>query len=1639
MYFGYKALINCLLFCFSVLNVCGQNNLVLSDSPHNHHKHISFIENKKQWDEKIKFKSEMRGGALFFESNGIAYSFYDIDYLNKIQAIKSGSTTVVLDSLVTTYAYRMNFLGANTNTAIKGFTPLEQYHNYYIGSDPERWASNVKKYEQIKYEHLYPGVDLLFYEEYHTYKYEFIVKKGANPSQIHIQYEGVDKISLKKKNIIIQIGKHETIERRPYAYQLSETGERVEVACDFVLDGKVVSFSLGKYDADKELIIDPTLVFASFSGSTSDNWGYSATYDNAGNLYGGGVVYGMGYPVTLGVFQQLYGGGSCDIAITKFSSDGTQSMFATYLGGSGADAPHSLIVNENDELYILATTSSTDYPVTTGAYDITFNGGTRYVVTSANDYVYGSDIAISCFNASGTQLLASTYFGGSGNDGLNIAMIYNYADEIRGEIELDGSGNVYVVSSTSSLNLPTTTGVFQYAYGGGDQDGFIAKFSYNLQSLHWCSYFGGSSSDAIYGLDLDDGNNVYICGGTRSSNLPTHPSAISPSSLGDRDGFIAKIAMNGNAVMAATYYGKGGYDQAHLLTLDKDKNIIVFGQTDTLASLWVHNASWYSGNGQFISKISNNLDQVIWSTSFGSSTLRPNISPTALMVDICDNIHISGWGGLSGRSGLSTLGMPVTSNALKAITDGSDFYFLSLSADASNLVYATFFGGSVSEEHVDGGTSRFDKKGCIYQAVCAGCGGSDDFPVTSGVVSETNNSINCNLGVIKLDFNLQTVVADFSMPSVVCARVGVNFENRSKGISDSTRYLWDFGDGITDTAENPVHAFPNPGSYNVTLIIYDYNSCNISDTITKKILVGNNQSTVLQDIDLCNGESVQIGIRPSSDPNTIYEWYPFRGINDNSISNPVFMDTVSRAYQLLVFTSVCVDTFFQQVNVTHLPEGENIVIYKCLGDTVQFIKDTLAMDTYLWSSDASFSDTLNGGELTNPSLDVILQQFTSVYYLKRTKNKCIVLDTLQYNASYFQLSFDSVKLCAGDSIRLSVETQNPQQCSSFSYDWTPAEHILGNSQIHNPLIFPPKSMYFDVSVTNEHHCTLSGNVWVEVIVLTSDITLNSISCYGLSDGNILINVTGGKTPYSWRWQHTADDTAYVNNLQEGVYSVTITDNNDCAMDTSMLIIEPLPISLALTNVIDTVFCDDICRGEALAVVSGGTIPYSFAWITGDTTALIEGLCVGDYFLLLTDANGCQDSLTFIVRDTSPMEVRYTVIPESCMGSCDGNIRLDVIESVSPWIYKWETGDTTDFVDSLCAGVYDISVTDAQHCTRRVFPKVFSPPPIIIDSVKIVHPYCHGMKDGSITVYAKGGSPPYLYFWDGTSGTDTLSDLERAGNYALKIIDSNGCEMDTVFILQDYDTLLLSYQTKNVFCAGLCTGEITLTVSGGVSPYKYLWFDGDTNSSLKNLCTGEYAVSAIDANGCEVDTVARLWIDSNYFPQNIKAWSDTVAIYRNQSTTLYGSHYGNGFDYTWSPADYLNTTKGAKAISTPDHTIVYTYTISDAYGCSGSDTILITVMDVICEDPFVFVPNAFSPNGDGFNDILYVRGAIVEKMEFAVYDRWGEKLFETKDKNMGWNGTFREKQCEPGIYVYYLDAYCIGGEHYSLKGNVTLIR
>src|SRR5574344_151953 len=581
-------------------------------------KTVEFVQNNSQWEKQVLYKAALHGGALFAENDGFTFVLLHSQQLQKFFQGKF-DPSMASDGMIDAVAYKLHFLESNPAVEVAGDELIQGYHNYFVGNNPAYWATHVPKYHSIVYHNLYQGVDLKLSQEDMHLKYEFIVAPHTSPDVILMEYEGVQNLMISKGNLLISTSVMQIIELKPVVYQIDKNGNKILVDCSYQINKRQLSFKLGTYDESLPLIIDPVLIFSSYSGSTADNWGYTATYDQNGNLYSGGNVFNVGYPTTLGAFQVNFAGGSTDMAISKFDTGGSFLHFSTYLGGSGTEVPHSLVVNDNDELYVLGTTSSADFPVTSDAYDTTFNGGTPYTLTSTVRFEAGSDIVIAKFNTNGDMLMGCTFVGGSGNDGLNTvsALRKNYADEARGEIIIDEQSNVYVVSSTQSADFPTTAVAFQPQHNGGVQDGCVLKFNHNLSNMIWSSYLGGSGEDAAYSIVLGVDNSVYVCGGTNSTDFHTTVRTVQPTfGGGANDGFVAHIHANGTQILQATYLGKTGYDQSYLIKKDRFDNPHIFGQTNASGNSWIQNANWFvPSGGQFLIKLTPTLDSTIWSTA----------------------------------------------------------------------------------------------------------------------------------------------------------------------------------------------------------------------------------------------------------------------------------------------------------------------------------------------------------------------------------------------------------------------------------------------------------------------------------------------------------------------------------------------------------------------------------------------------------------------------------------------------------------------------------------------------------------------------------------------------------------------------------------------------------------------------------------------------------------------------------------------------------------------------------------------------------------------------------------------------------------------------------------------------------------
>lgn len=809
------------------------------------------------------FMAKMPAGEIYIQNNGYTVVQHDPKDWEQLYEIVHGHTVNGNKSEIEhkginikSHAFKVSFLNASAKPEIVADKIIQTRNNYYIGNDPSKWATNCKIYLGITVKEVYPNVDIRYYSQNGQVKYDLIVKPGADISKIALKYEGIDKLEVKGKELQIPTTVGTLKELAPYTYQYGENGKR-EIGNKYILKNNIVKFDVKKYDRNATLVIDPTLIFCSFSGSTVDNWGFTATYGPDGSFFGGGIVWGDGFPVSPGAFQSKYGGGAqgaYDIGIIKLSPDGTTRMYATYIGGDGKDQPHSLVVDGAGNLVIAGRTNSgTKYP-TTGGTGLIGPGG-------------GWDIVVTKLDANG-QMIGSKRIGGSANDGVNISdsrapnsLQQNYGDDGRSEVILDGS-TILVASCTQSTDF-LITGGFQTTNKGGvnAQDGVFFKMSSDVSSMLYSTYLGGKENDAAYVLSISPlTGDIYIGGGTESADLiGSNNGGVQPTYMKGIDGFVAHLT-NGGAMINTIYVGTSDIDQVYGIQFDKFGFPYIMGQTSGgWSSL---NAAWSQPGGQFIAKLEPDLSRYIYRTTFGTNPSVPNISPVAMLVDRCENVYISGWGGKVDKAFRSagTTGLSVTSDAIQSSTDGRDFYFFVLRKNASAQLFGSFFGQNEGlTDHVDGGTSRFDARGVIYQAICANCLSRSDpptkpFPTTPGVWAETNPAATgsgCNLGMVKIEMDFagvraapQSLIDGVPRDTLGCIPLTVDFTDT---IQNAITYEWDFGDGSPRVTTrypdvNTQHIYNNVGVYRVMQIAIDSNTCNIRDTAYLTIKAGNNRA-----------------------------------------------------------------------------------------------------------------------------------------------------------------------------------------------------------------------------------------------------------------------------------------------------------------------------------------------------------------------------------------------------------------------------------------------------------------------------------------------------------------------------------------------------------------------------------------------------------------------------------------------------------------------------------------------------------------------------------------------------------------------------------------------------------------------------
>jgi len=549
-------------------------------------------------------------------------------------------------------AIRMNLLNGRNGSGTRTETLLSSVTNYYPGNDSKNWRTAVPNYGMVRFESVYPGIDLVYYGNEGQLEYDFVVHPGADPSKIRLQFSGADSIRLSATgDLVLSTSGREIVQRKPFIYQTVD-GKRVEVAGNYRLSGakREVQFALSNYDRSKTLVIDPVVVWATYLGGTGDDYGFGISVDGGGAAYVVGRTTGA-FPV-LNSVQGIAGGGE-DVFVTKYTSGGAL-VYSTYLGGTGIDSGASIAVQSTGETYITGSTSG-NFPLLNPAQS-TIGGLQDGFVTklSTNGIV-----------------VYSTYLGGSGNDAGR-------------KIAVDATGAAYVTGETSGGTFPVS-GASQGTFGGGTGDAFVTKYG-PFGTVVYSTYLGGTTADIGRGIAVDLTGAVYVTG-TTLGGFPVL-NAAQTTFGGTKDAFVTKLASTG-AVVYSTYLGGVNQEDGQDVAADSTGSVFVTGNAGPAFPTLNATQSQFGGGeaDAFVTKIGGS-GQILFSTYFGGPA-----------VDIGQGIAVDG-GGAAYITGVAFGTIPVV-NAVQPASGGSvDAFVLKINASGS-IRYATYLGGAGEESGAD--------------------------------------------------------------------------------------------------------------------------------------------------------------------------------------------------------------------------------------------------------------------------------------------------------------------------------------------------------------------------------------------------------------------------------------------------------------------------------------------------------------------------------------------------------------------------------------------------------------------------------------------------------------------------------------------------------------------------------------------------------------------------------------------------------------------------------------------------------------------------------------------------------------------------------------------------------------------------
>ncbi|MCS1350909.1 SBBP repeat-containing protein [Mechercharimyces sp. CAU 1602] len=566
------------------------------------------------------------------------------------------------------------------------------------GVAPKGIELSRRGHECVLYEGVWQGIDVIFYGYGEQLKYDVRVHPGACVEDVRLRYEGGDDVRISEQgDLFVHLPLGVLRERKPVSFQWTDQGRRV-VHTRFQLDPDgCIRFEVDRkeYDSEQVLIIDPIVFYSTFLGGSDTDFGFGIDVDTAKSAYVTGSTASDDFPVSSGAFQSVREGSS-DAFVSKFNESGSSLLYSTYLGGTAFDRGENIAVNESGIAYIVGRTSSTNFPVTLGAFQTAFGGGV-------------DDAFVAKLSVTGSSLLYSTFLGGNSLD--------------RGfGVDIDETDHAYVAGVTSSSNFPTTSGAFQTQISGGGIDAFVTKLNPAGTALLYSTFLGGNGFTQGLGIVINNSNQAYLTGGTSSTDFPTTPGAFQTLFGGASDAFVTKLNAAGSSLVYSTLLGGSDGDIGRAIDLDDGGNAYVTGETGSIDFPTTNNAFQMTLSGTldaFVTKVNPVGSALVYSTYLGGSG--GSNGGNGIAINFLGNAWVTG--------ATTSTNFPITSDAFQdsdasAVSTDSDAFVTQMSFSGQGISFSSYLGGRFSDA---GSDVAVDSEGGAY---FTGRTDSSDFPVT---------------------------------------------------------------------------------------------------------------------------------------------------------------------------------------------------------------------------------------------------------------------------------------------------------------------------------------------------------------------------------------------------------------------------------------------------------------------------------------------------------------------------------------------------------------------------------------------------------------------------------------------------------------------------------------------------------------------------------------------------------------------------------------------------------------------------------------------------------------------------------------------------------------------------------------------